>query len=308
MKPCVRVICFLVLTVALAACGGGSGSNSPTAPSSTPAATTPPTTPPVPATPPTPAPPANFGPYTFVFDAGTSAADQALIGEATRLAHDFFQATFGRTIERPTEIRGLLNAQGCGAGGGGGAAAFTGIGFVTFCLGNQGWIQPRPITRRKIVVHEIYHVMQFERRWLGTQQNSGALWVIEGSAEVVGYRGIDSAGLLSYDTARGCQVREFTDFAMREPPGLPNLSELESNQAWGQTRGPSYTVAMTGMDQLLSTRSLTALNTYMDAIAGGTPWQTAFQNAFGQSTSAFYAQFPAYRAGLPVPPTYLCGV
>ena len=294
----------LVLISTAVACGGGSGA-SPTSPSQTPPAAA---APPAPAPAPTPAPPSNFGPYTFVFDPGTSAADQALIGEATRLAHDFFQSAFGRTIERPTEIRGLLNAQGCGAGGGG-AAAFTGIGFVTFCVGNQGWSQPRPITRRKIVVHEIYHVMQFERRWLGNaQQNSGPLWIIEGAAEVVGYRGIDSAGLLPYDTARGCQVREFTDFAMREPPGLPNLSELESNQAWGQTRGPSYTVAMTGMDQLLSTRSLTALNSYMDAVAGGTAWQTAFQNAFGQSTSAFYAQFPAYRAGLAVPPTYLCGV
>jgi hypothetical protein len=298
-------ILVVILLPAIAACGGGSSGGTPTSPSSTPppAASAPPA-PPAPA----PTPPSNFGPYTFVFDAGTSASDQALIAEATRLAHDFFQATFGRTIERATEIRGLLSAQGCGAGGGG-AAAFTGSGFVTFCLGNPGWTQPRPITRRKIVVHEVYHALQFERRWLGNaQQNSGALWVIEGAAEVVAYRGIDSAGLLSYDTARGCQVREFTDFAMREPPGLPNLSELESNQAWGQTRGPSYTVAMTGMDQLLSTRSLAALNSYMDAIAGGTAWPAAFQNAFGQSTTAFYAQWPGYRSSLAVPPSYLCGV
>ena len=295
----------VLLLLSVTACGGGPGGGTPTSPTPTAAAPTPAPTPT-----PTPAPtaPSNFGPYTFVFDAGTSVADQALIGEATRLAHDFFQATFGRTIERPTEIRGLLSAQGCGAGGGG-AAAFAGQGFVTFCVGNQGWLQPRPITRRKIVVHEIYHVMQFERRWLGNPQvSAGALWVIEGAAEVVGYRGLDSAGLLSYDTARGCQVREFTDFAMREPPGLPSLSELESQQAWGQTRGPSYTVAMTGMDQLLSSRSLTALNSYMDTVAGGTAWQTAFQNAFGQSTTAFYAQWPGYRSSLPVPASYQCGV
>ena len=44
-----------------------------------------------------------------------------------------------------------------------------------------------------------------------------------------------------------------------------------------------------------------------DAIAGGTAWQTAFQNSFGMTTAAFYSQFPAYRAAQQVPPSYLCG-
>jgi hypothetical protein len=65
---------------------------------------------------------------------------------------------------------------------------------------------------------------------------------------------------------------------------------------------------MTGVDQLVTARGLSSLNTYMDTIAAGgaTPYMTAFQTAFGQTTTAFYDQFPAYRASLSVPATYQC--
>ena len=230
-------------------------------------------------------------------------SDQELIGQATQIASDYFSAAFGRTITTATQVRGVVSAPGCSQGG---SAAFTGPGSVTFCMGNPGWSQPGPIARRKIVVHELYHVLQFERRWLGNVQTAGPDWIIEGAAEVVGYKGIDSRGLLPYSTAQGCQIKEYTDFGVQRPPGLPNLSALESRQAWQGTQGPLYALAMTGMDQLIAARGLTSLNTYMDAVAAGTPFQNAFQSAFGQTTTQFYDQFPAYRATLPVPATYLC--
>lgn len=294
------LVAIAILTTAIA-CGGGGGS-SPTSPTA-PTATTPSVTPPSPAPAPIAQAPSNFGVFTFSFDAGTSVADQALIGAATEIANTYFTSALGRTITTPTQIRGSLSAAGCTQGG---SAAFTGAGAVTFCLGNPGWTQPGPTLRRKIVVHELYHVLQFERRWLGGPQ-TGPDWIIEGAAELVGYKGIDSAGILPYATAQGCQIKEFTDFGVRTPPGLPNLSAVESHQAWQQTQGPLYALAMTGMDQLITACGLGALNTYMDAIAGGSAFATAFQSAFGQSISAFYDQFPAYRAGLAVPPAYLCG-
>jgi len=298
----------LVGCLVLTACGGGS--SSPTSP--TPAATTTPTTPvATPAPAPAPAPPANFGVFTFTFDAGTSASDQALIGEAVQIATDYFTSTFGRTLTTPIQIRGSLTAQGCGLNGTGGAAAFTGQGSTTYCLGNQGWNANGPILKRKIVIHETYHLLQFERRWLGLPngQGSGPSWIIEGSAELVAYRALDSRGLLPYSTSQGCQVKEFTDFGTQQPPGLPNLDAVESTDAWSRTPGPLYALAMTGMDQLLSGRSLTSLNTYMDAIANAAnPWPAAFQSAFGQTSSSFYAQFPSYRASLSVPASYQCRV
>jgi hypothetical protein len=285
---------------ALTACGGGSSSpTSPTPPVATPAPT------PAPSPAPAPTPPSNFGVFTFSFDSGTSVADQELIGQATQIANDYFSAALGRTITTPTQIRGVVSAAGCSQGG---SAAFTGPGSVTFCMSNPGWTQPGPNARRKIVVHELYHVLQFERRWLGNVQTAGPDWIIEGAAELIGYKGLDSRGILSYATAQGCQIKEYTDFGVQRPPGLPNLSALESRQAWQQTQGPLYALAMTGIDQLVTARGLASLNLYMDAIAGGaSTFPAAFQQAFGQTPAQFYDQFPAYRAGLTVPPAYLCG-
>jgi hypothetical protein len=287
----------LVCTI-LAASGCGGGASSPTGP--TPASSAPPTA----APPATPQPPYNTGVFSFSFDAGTSVNDQALIGEAVQIANNYFSTTFGRPLANATQIRGVMSAPGCAEGG---SAAFTGAGSITFCLGNPGWTMPGPVARRKIVVHEMYHLLQFERRWLGSPLTAGPDWIIEGAAEVIGYKGIDGQGLLSYSTAQGCQVKEVADFGARNPPGLPNLSALESRQAWQTTQGPLYALAMTGIDQLIASRGVTSLNIYMDAIAGGAAFQAAFQQAFGQTIAAFYDQFPGYRGGLIVPPTYLCG-
>lgn len=302
-----RTLLIAVLPL-LAACSGG-GSSSPTSPSSpaAPAATTP-TTPTPPVTTPTAIAPSNFGVFTFTFDDGTSVADQALIGEGVQIANDYFTAAFGRTPTRASQIRGALSAPGCGQGGGG-ASAFTGSGTVTICMGNLGWTTHGPITKRKIVIHEVYHLLQFERRWLGLQTTaaSGPMWLVEGAAELAAYKAIESRGLSPYSTAQGCQIKEYTDFGQRQPPGLPNLSALDSQQNWAQTQGPLYALAMTGVDQLVTARGLGALTSYMDAIAPSGP-AGAFQSAFGQSQTAFYDQFPAYRAALPVPASYQCGV
>jgi hypothetical protein len=292
-----NTLATLLFAVPLVACGGGSGggTSTPTSPTASPVSNP---------APPAPTPPAVTGPYSFDFAAGTSASDQELIRATTQVAHDFLQSALGRTIEQLTTISGVLSAQGCAQGGG---AAFTGARSITFCMANPGWTVHGPVTKQKIVIHEVYHVLQFERRWLGTAA-AGPDWIIEGAAEIVGYRGIASRNLLPYATAVGCQVKEVADFGARQPPGLPNLNALESRQQFQQTAGPLYALSMMGMDQLLSASSLTALNTYGDAVAAGTPWQTAFQAAFGTSTTNFYASFPGYRSGLTVPPAYLCGV
>jgi len=292
---------LLVFSLLAAGCGGSGGGGAATPTSPTPSA--PVSTPAAPVAPAAPA--VVTGPYTFDFAAGTSAADQEIIRGAIQVAHDFFLSALGRTVEQATTISGVVSAQGCAQGGG---AAFTGSRAVTFCMSNPGWSVHGPITKRKIVIHELYHVLQFERRWLGNPAVAGPDWIIEGAAEVVGYRGVASQNQLPYATSTGCQVKEVFDFGQRQPPGLPNLSAIETRQQFQTTTGPLYALSMMGMDQLLTTPGLTALNTYGDALAAGTPWQTAFQSAFGQSSTAFYAQFPGYRAGLTVPATYLCGV
>jgi hypothetical protein len=244
-------------------------------------------------------------PYTFVFAATTTAADQQTIKDGVQYAHAYHQTIFSRQIQQPTTITTSTTAQGCAQGG---AAAFTGPNATTYCIANPGWLANGPVLRMKIVMHETFHIWQFEYHWLGTPANGGATWVVEGSAELMGFHGIADRGMLGFQTAIGCQVKQMSDFALQNPPGLPALSLVETPQAFQTTVGPLYAKSMLAMDQLTALNGLVSLKAYGDAIAAGTAWPVAFQSAFGQSTAAFYAQFPAYTAGLSLPINYQCGV
>jgi hypothetical protein len=251
----------------------------------------------------------NLTPYTFNFPAGTTTADAQRIKDAVQSAHAFFLKAFGRTITKPTTVTGATTIAGCDSRSGN--AAFTQPQSVIFCVANQGWTANGPIARQKIAMHELFHVWQYEYKWLGLGHD-GAAWITEGSAELVGWMAADAAGLMPIATSRGCQVKEASDFNTRNPPGEPALSSVESVQAFQSFQGPLYPWAMTAMDELTtSAGGLASLKTYGDAVAANnspTGWTTAFQTAFGQSTSAFYAQYQAYFNSLPVPPSYLCGV
>jgi hypothetical protein len=240
-------------------------------------------------------------PFTFNL-AGASAADALTIKDGVQNAHAFHLATFGRQVKEATTVSALTTPTGgCAQGG---SAAFTGLHSVTFCLGNPGWTQNGPIQRQKIVQHETFHVWQFEYKWLGNPSTAGATWAIEGSAELMGWQGIIAKGLTNYQTAIGCQVKQVADFTQ----GLPPLSNVEAQQQFATTVGPIYAQSMLAMDQLTTNGGgLAVLKTYGDAIAAGTDWHSAFQTAFGMSTSAFYSQFPAYRSSQAVPIQYLCG-
>lgn len=229
------------------------------------------------------------------------AAVRQLIQDAVQFASSFYQSTLGRTVQQSTTIATSRTATGCTSGG---ASAFTGARNMTICVANQGWTVHGPVTRRKIIIHEVFHLLQFEQRWIGGPQPAGLHWMIEGAAEYLGWLGIANQGTVSIGTARGCMLKEVTDFAASQPPGLPDLNRLESAQSFSRP-GPVYPLAMLGVQHLMSTSSADALLTYGAAIAAGNTAESAFQNAFGASLPAFYQQFQTWKA-LPVPATYEC--
>lgn len=242
---------------------------------------------------------------TFNFAATTSADDQQLIRDTVEYARDFLQTAFGRTLQRNTTITTLGSTGGCVSQG---ASAFASPQNLTFCTGNRSWTDHGPVTKRKILIHEVFHLLQFELRWLGGPPGSitGPHWLIEGAAEYVGWLGIAARGDVTFDTAHGCMLKEVADFAVRQPPGLPNLDVLDTPQRFGN--GPVYPLAMIGTKQLIDGSSLAQLLTYGTALANGTAWTTAFTEAFGTMAMDFYAQFPAYKAGLAVPAEYACRI
>jgi hypothetical protein len=154
----------------------------------------------------------------------------------------------------------------------------------------------------------VFHLLQFEMGWLGNPQTAGANWIIEGTAEYVGWQGVASEGLVTFDTVRGCMAKEVSDFAIRTPPGLPNLSAFETQQSFQQTAGPLYPLSMLGVDAIVTGRGMNALMAYGTSVAQHTAWPTAFQTSFGASTTDFYTQWPSYLASRPVPAAYACGI
>lgn len=245
-----------------------------------------------------------LAPYTFTLSASTSASDQRLIMDSVQFAHTYFASALGRTIARPTTVRTAATGEaGCASGN---SAAATTSGEVIFCPGNLGWTANGPIARRKITMHEMFHILQFEMGWIGVP-TPGPEWMIEGAAEFVGFRATAEQGALPFDTALGCMAKEVSDFARTNPPGLPNLSAIELRGPFRSTIGPLYALSMLGVDRL-SPGGATRLRTFGEAIGAGSIPQPAFLSAFGVTLSSFYDAWPAYLASVPVPANYLCGV
>jgi hypothetical protein len=239
--------------------------------------------------------------FTFTFDPGTQLSDQDLIRNAVTSANSFFQSTFGRSVTQPTTINISASAAGCADPG---SSAFTGQRSMTICGANRGWTVHNSLNRQKIVMHESFHLVQFEMRWLGTPNPdaTSAHWIDEGTAEFVGWKSVANAGLISYDAARACMVAQAAP-----APSSQTLSGMETGPGFGGAgAGVPYQLSMIGIDQLVTPKGMASLMAYGTAVAGGTSWPTAFQNVFGTSTSAFYAQYPSYRASLSASDT--CGI
>lgn len=242
----------------------------------------------------------------FTFDYGAaSTTEQQIVFDAVTFASTFYQQAIGRTVTQATTITLSSTAQGCA---GAGSSAFSGIRFTTICYANTGWTTHGTVNKTKILIHEVFHLIQFEMRWLGNPSgNVGAHWMNEGSAEYFGWLGVANRGSLSMETARGCMVKEVADFAQQQPPGLPNLDQLETPSSFNRP-GNAYAIAMLGADQMATRTSASAILTYGSSIAANASHASAFQSAFGMSLSAFYDQFPGYKNSLPVPASYACRI
>ena len=231
------------------------------------------------------------GVFTFNMAAGMQGTDPDLIKNAIITQAAFFQTVFGRTVTQPTTITGSTTDPGCANPG---ASAFTGVRAMVICGANGGWTIHNNLNREKIVMHEAFHLLQFEMQWLGhpNQDQASAHWMDEGTAEYMGWRGVANAGLVTFDAARSCMVAQ----ANQMTSSSQNLSSMETGAGFGIPG--AYQLSMIGVDEIVSPAGMGSLMTYGTAISRGTLWQTAFQSAFGTSTTSFYFQYPSYRTSL----------
>ena len=133
------------------------------------------------------------------------------------------------------------------------------------------------------MVHELFHVLQSHSGWVFSPT-----WLVEGSAEFVGYRGaLIDTGLLSAGQSRGCHIWNISFWS---PPMGP-LQTYESTIG----DGPTYSLFYLAVERLLGDGSLAPLARV-----------TNFQSSFGISQAEFYGSFEQYRTTWQRPSRYEC--
>jgi hypothetical protein len=151
--------------------------------------------------------------------------------------------------------------------------------------------------KQKIIAHELFHALQFQLDRLGDRDGStppdqvkpsGPVWLLEGAAEMVGYRVAGDRRMLSYTGT----IANAHDGWRLVPPALDQTVTLDQSNA----RGAPYQLYMVAADRLaaIAPDGLKSVAAYYAALGTGVAWADAFVSAFGLSVDDFYANFAAY--------------
>jgi len=171
------------------------------------------------------------------------------------------------------------------------AVAFGSADGIWISAGGAGWAVSTEDQRHHSVVHEFFHVVQFQ-----SGGSRGPEWLLEGSARYVEFVVSAAVGRTNLGERRTLEVGR----ALGTAATLQSMETLAGLNTVGFTAGYSSgflaTEALTG-----SQPGSVDLGALLDFYARtrSTAWPTAFAAAFGQSTSVFYADFEAGRSASP---------
>jgi hypothetical protein len=252
------------------------------------------------------------------FDTGIDAVTQGAVGDDLRRAVSDEQTLTGVAVTNATAFisddASWLGKKECDVLGfpypdcyasvaaqfaTGSTVATGGCGGTWIYLPAPDFQYDSPAIIQKILAHEVFHVLQCQLDGLHdstTPENqvrpSGPWWLTEGSAELVGYRVTGDWGLQGYATSFAQEV------AGARQIGSP-LDQQETLAAQRATPNVYYLYEV-AVDHLVAQApgGLSSLTTYFKALGAGKNWPDAFQQAFGRTIDAYYADFAAYRATL----------
>lgn len=243
-----------------------------------------------------------IGGTTFTFGGEVPAATQSEVEKAVAAAEAFVQARMGTATAAFNvfgygDIDEFLAAYSQNFGSanlanvrstltqiqqvhGGYAETNTGVIFL--------WTASTPADRSLglTMAHEYFHIIQLQLSPQSAAQppnqvrKNGPEWLAEGSAEYVGQQ---VAG--DYASTLAAAIN-------RTRAERPDLSKLETPTGFRTLPNP-FPVCMAAVDLLVKDAGTASLAAFWRATGQGTPWQQAFQQAFGRTTTAFYAEFAA---------------
>jgi hypothetical protein len=144
----------------------------------------------------------------------------------------------------------------------------------------------------RVLAHELTHTAEFElfdgRIALADQ------WLIEGFAEWVGYKVVQSFGAQDFAVSRKLALDSIVTATSRQT--FPALGQLARNPdwiTWTRTLGrpATYGQALIAVDYLIQERGLSAVIEYFRLFKKLNNRERNFVTAFGESVSAFDGRF-----------------
>jgi hypothetical protein len=147
--------------------------------------------------------------------------------------------------------------------------------------------------RQKIIGHELFHLeqQQLANAPTGIPPSDGPIWLVEGSAETMGYRVAAARALLDLPGERA-------DLAARVRGTSVTLTSLETSA--GLSQAHAWDTLHLAADHLtaIAPKGIGSFVDYYAALGAGTEWHGAFLAAFGMTSAQYYTAFDAYRVGL----------
>ena len=210
---------------------------------------------------------------------GLATADFKLFGYG---AVDEFLSSYAQEFNRPATSLGNLSSTLAQIQRVRGGYAETNVGLIFLWTASTPADRPLALT----TAHEYFHVIQLQLSPQSGGQppnqvrTNGPEWLAEGSAE---WEGTKVAG--NFGNALAAALT-------RVKSEKPDLSQLATPSGFRTIPNP-FPVCMAAVDLLLQKPGPASLVAFWRAIGQGTPWQAAFQQAFGLTVDAFYAEFAA---------------
>lgn len=211
-------------------------------------------------------------PSTFIsFEEGVSEESRAMVTAGLTLGFSDFEKRFGWKTTRDVGVRVTTSSAWPVAYARGG---LTGDSIVVN-TGNDVWVTAPDESRKKMMVHELYHVYQYQ-----TDRLMAPVWLREGTAEFSAYQvAFVETGLLTFEQIRGCHI---WNLAFADPKVGPLEAYKDSIGS-----GPTYSLFYL------------AFELWMEKGGGSL-------KEYGAPPETFYAEFEAYRATLVRPEQYEC--
>ena len=215
----------------------------------------------------------------FTFEEGVPAEDEALIREGVRFAQEYAAATLGRTVERPfrVDVRPVQEYD---------VPGYVASGVLHLATDQRFWRESPPMRRLKIVLHEFFHLVQYE-----TVQDIRPmpLWMAEGSAELFAFEAVASLGLVNWDAVVDSWI-----FSTVNAPTVDGFL-LEAMAVVNPALACClYTVSPLAANELLKAGGWESFLAYFD-VFNTMPPDDAFAESFGLSLTGFYAAFENAR-------------